>query len=111
MSIKLFIVLAVLMGTNQILGTCYGSWKEGFSVELLWAGIKKVFFLALGYGALAFAARYASQYVPSAEYLSGILIEPIAKYFSKICESLRKLLNDSVTETVAQKKRDDVEKP
>lgn len=104
MSVKLFIVLIVLMGANQILGTCYGSWKEGFRVELLWAGIKKIFFLALGYGALAFAARYASQYVPSAEYLSGVLVEPIAKYFSKICESLRNLLNDSVTETVARRK-------
>lgn len=56
-------------------------------------------------GALAFAARYAAQYVPSAEYLSGILVEPIAKYFSKICESLRGLLNDSVSENVVKKKQ------
>lgn len=105
MSIKLIAVLVVLMIVNQIVGTTYGSWKRGFQKDLLWKGLWKIFCLALGYGALAFAAHYASQYVPSAEYLSGILIEPIAKYFSKICESLRHLLDDSVTEIMEQKRQ------
>lgn len=105
MSIKLIAVLIVLMFVNQVVGTSYGAWKEGFQKDLLWKGIWKIICLAAGYGALAFAAHYASQYVPSAEYLSGILIEPIAKYFSKICESLRRLLDDSVAEVVEQKRQ------
>ena len=105
MSIKLIIVLVVLMVVNQFIGTTYGSWKNGFQKELLVKGFWKIVCLAIGYGALAFASHFASQYVPSAEYLSGILIEPIAKYFSKICESLRRLLDDSVTEIVEQKRQ------
>ncbi len=105
MSIILIIVLLVLMGVNQIIGTTYGSWKNGFKKELLWAGLLKIGYLAIGYGALAFAAHFASQYVPAAEYLSGILVEPIAKYFSKICESLRKLLDDSVEKNIEQKRQ------
>lgn len=105
MCLTLICVLLILMGVNQIIGTTYGSWKAGFKKELLYTGLLKIFYLAIGYGALAFAAHFASQYVPAAEYLSGILIEPIAKYFSKICESLRKLLADSVTETAVQKEQ------
>lgn len=106
MSLILIIVLVVLMAVNQIIGTTYGSWKQGFSKDLLITGLLKILYLALGYGALAFAAHFASQYIPEAGYLSGILIEPIAKYFSKICESLRKLLDDSVSVIVEAKKRD-----
>ena len=103
MSIKLIIVLVVLMAVNQIVGTSYGTWKDGFSKDKLLSGLWKIGSLALGYGALAFAAHFAAQYIPSAEYVSGILVEPIAKYFSKICESLRCLLSDSVTKNVEQK--------
>lgn len=106
MSITLIVVLVVLMIVNQVIGTSYGSWKEGFKKELLLSGLWKIASLALGYGALAFAAHYASQYVPSAKYLSGILVEPIAKYFSKICESLRRLLGDSVSENIEKKNKD-----
>lgn len=105
MSMKLIVVLLILMGVNQVIGTGYGTWKKGFQKDLLWKGIWKIGCLGLGYSALAIAAKYALNYVPSAEYLSGILIEPIAKYFSKICESLRRLLDDSVTEVVEQKRK------
>jgi len=94
-SIKLIITLVVLMIVNQVLGSTYGAWKNGFSKELFWKGVKKIVFLGIGYGALALASHFASEYVPATEYISGILIEPIAKYFSKICESLRGLLSDS----------------
>lgn len=104
MSLTLIAVLVVLMVVNQVVGTSYGAWKNGFKWSLLWAGLWKIGSLAIGYGALALAAHFASEYVPATEYLSGILVEPIAKYFSKICESLRKLLSDSVSETVEQKK-------
>ncbi|MBQ9940001.1 MAG: hypothetical protein IJO74_00465 [Clostridia bacterium] len=106
MSINLILVLLFLMLTNQIIGTSYGSWKNGFSKELLGKGLLKIFYLAIGYGALAFAAHFASEYVPAAEYISGILIEPIAKYFSKICESLRRLLSDSVSDIIKSGKEE-----
>lgn len=105
MSITLISVLIVLMIVNQIIGTSYGAWKEGFEKEKLLSGLWKILSLAIGYGALAFASCFAAQYVPSAEYLSGILIEPIAKYFSKICTTLRQLLDDSATDNVEQKRR------
>ena len=92
-SLSLLAVLVILMTVNQLLGTGYGSWKEGFNKDLFTSGLKKFGSLLLGYGALAFSAHFAGDYVPNAEYLSGILIEPIARYFSKICDSLRSLLN------------------
>lgn len=94
MSLELLAVLLVLMAVNQLLGTGYGSWKSGFDKALFVRGLKKVGLLLLGYGALAFATHFAGSYVPSVEYLSGILLEPIARYFTKICDSLRNLLNE-----------------
>lgn len=103
MSATLFIVLIVLMAANQIIGTTYGTWKKGFNKPLFCSGLLKIAQLAVGYGALALAAHFASQYVPAAEYLNGILVEPIARYFSKICESLRLLLSESATEIAKRK--------
>jgi len=94
MSLELLAVLVVLMAVNQALGTGYGSWKDGFNKPLFWRGLKKIGLLLLGYGALAFATHFAGAYVPTAEYLSGILLEPIARYFTKICDALRNLLNE-----------------
>lgn len=100
MSLVLIVVLIVLMSINQIIGTSYGSWKVGFKKDLLISGLLKITYLALGYGALAFAVHFASQYVPPIEYLNGILVEPIAKYFTKICDSLRRLLDEPVVKNV-----------
>lgn len=96
MSVKLMIALAVLLFTNQLLGTLSGSWKDGYNKALFVKGLKKIGIIALGYGALGFVSWLAGKYVPSAEYLSGLLIEPISKYFSKICETLRGMLGAEV---------------
>ena len=104
MSITLIITLIVLMIVNQVLGSAYGAWKNGFSKDLFWKGVKKIAYLGIGYGALAFAAHFAAEYIPATEYISGILIEPIAKYFSKICESLRGLLSDSPSDYIKKEK-------
>lgn len=101
MSLKLLVVLLVLMAVNQLLGAGYGTWKSGFDRAYFWSGVKKVGLILLGYSALAFAVHYAGNYVPNMEYLSGILVEPIAKYFTKICESLRSLINEPAKRTVA----------
>lgn len=34
------------------------------------------------------------------EYLSGILLEPIARYFIKVCDALKNLLNESTKDVV-----------
>ena len=94
MSLQLIFILVVLMAANQIIGTGYGSWKTGFNSDLFFKGIKKVSLLLVGYGAIALAAYFAADYIPKAEYLSGILLEPIAKYFAKVCDSLKHLLNE-----------------
>lgn len=106
MSLKLFVVLVILMAVNQLLGTAYGTWKTKFDRRFFAKGFWKVVYLAAGYGAIAIAARYAGDYIPNIEYLSGILLEPIAKYFSKICESLRGLLNDSASDFKEQPDKD-----
>lgn len=95
MSLQLIFILVVLMAANQIIGTGYGSWKSGFNSDLFFKGFKKIFLLFVGYGAIALAAHFAADALPKAEYLSGILLEPIAKYFTKVCDSLKQLLNES----------------
>ncbi len=100
MSVKLVIVLVILMGANQVIGTGYGWWKSGFNGQLFLKGIYKIAVLAIGYGAIAFAAKYASAVIPQMEYLSGILLEPIARYFIKVCDSLKNFLNKSTKEVV-----------
>ena len=82
--------------------------EGGLQSKKLGYGLWKIVNLAAAYGAIAFAAKFAAQYVPSAEYLSGVLFEPIAIYFTKICKSLRSLLADSVDENI--KKRDEEKK-
>lgn len=94
MSVQLIGILVILMLANQIIGTGYGSWKEGFSKELFWKGVKKIILLFVGYGAIALAVHFAAGYVPKIEYLNGILLEPIAKYFAKVCDALKQLLNE-----------------
>ena len=94
LSIHLIIILVVLMAANQIIGTGYGSWKSGFDKGLFLRGVEKVFLLLIGYGAIALAVHFAADYIPKVEYLSGILLEPIARYFTKVCESLKQLLNE-----------------
>ena len=95
MSFQLMCVLVVLMVANQLIGTGYGSWKEGFSWPLFCRGVKKICLLFVGYGAIALTVHLAADHIPKIEYLNGILLEPIAKYFTKVCSSLKQLLNES----------------
>ena len=101
MSFQLICVLVVLMVANQLIGTGYGSWKEGFSRALFWKGVKKIVLLFVGYGAIALAVHFAADYIPKIEYLNGILLEPIAKYFTKVCDALKQLLNEPTKTAVS----------
>ena len=94
MSFQLICILLVMMIANQAIGTGYGSWKSGYNQALFWRGVKKIALLFIGYGASALTVHFAADYIPKAEYLNGILLEPIAKYFTKVCDSLKQLLNE-----------------
>lgn len=96
MSIKLFIILIGLMLANQLMGTTYGTWKKGFNKAVFCSGCYKLGILCLGYGTVAVTARYAGEYIPGAEYISGLLLEPIARYFTKLVETLRNMVMDKV---------------
>lgn len=94
LSVQLIGILVILMLANQVIGTGYGSWKVGFSKALFWKGVKKIILLAVGYGTIALTVHFAADYIPKIEYLNGILLEPIAKYFTKVCDALKQLLNE-----------------
>lgn len=92
--LKLFFVLMGLMTVNQIMGTTYGTWKEGFQKEKFEIGLYKMAILCIGYGAVALTALLAGEYIPGAEYVSGLLLDPIARYFTKLVTDLRCMVNE-----------------
>lgn len=63
MSFKLIGVLIALMVVNQIIGTGYGTWKEGFNKQVFWKGVTKVLYLLLGYGVIALTINLAAEFV------------------------------------------------
>lgn len=96
-SFRLVGILFILMIANQLVGTSYGAIVEGFKAEKLKVGLWKTFTTFLGYAVIVIAANYTDNYIPGSEYLSGILLEPIAGYFSKIIEKLKVLISTDVS--------------
>ncbi len=104
MSIILFIVLCVLMVANQMIGIANGWYRDGFSIHKMVCGLQKYGIILLGYGAIAFTAFFAGRYIPQMEYISGLLLEPIARYFIKLLNRLRIVLNDSIDDVIEHKR-------
>lgn len=104
MSIILFLVLCVLMVANQMIGIANGWYRDGFSIHKMVCGFQKYGIILLGYGAIAFTAYISGKYIPEMEYISGILLEPIAKYFVKLLNRLRVVLNDNVEDVIEHKR-------
>lgn len=104
MSIILFILLCVLMVANQMIGIANGWYRDGFSLHKMVCGFQKYGIILLGYGAIALTAYVAGRYIPQMEYISGILLEPIAKYFVKLLNRLRVVLNDNIEDVIDHKK-------
>ena len=102
MCIKLFLVLLLLMIVNQLMGTGYGAWKEGFQREKFLAGCYKLLVLCLGYGTVAVSAYAAGAYIEAAQYISGLLIEPVCRYFAKLVGTLRSMVEEK---TVGQQEK------
>lgn len=103
MSIKLIAVLAVLMLANQVIGISYGAFKDGFSWNKLKYGVWKMFTALLGYAAIAFAAYFANDYIKGIDYVSGILLEPIALYFLNVIDKLKQLINEDISAVIRGK--------
>lgn len=83
------------MAVNQLMGTGYGVWKDGFDKVKFFNGLHKIVLLAVGYGTVAMAAHFAGNYIGDAEYISGLLIDPIVRYFAKLIGNLKVLVSDS----------------
>lgn len=103
MSIKLIGVLTVLMLVNHVVGTSYGAFKDGFDRRKFAYGTWKFLTVLGGYAAIAFAAYYANDYIKGIEYISGILLEPIARYFVNVIDKLKELVNENVGAAVMEK--------
>ena len=104
MSITLILVLCVLMVANQMIGIANGWYRDGFSIHKMVCGLQKYGIILLGYGAIALTAFVAGRYIPQMEYISGILLEPIAKYFIKLLNRLRIVLNDNIDDVIEHKR-------
>lgn len=94
MCIKLFLVLMLLLAVNQVMGAGYGAWTEGFQKDKFLAGLYKLLILCLGYGTLALSSHVAGAYIEEAQYISGLLIEPVCRYFAKLTGTLRNMVEE-----------------
>ncbi len=104
MSIVLFMILCVLMVANQMIGIANGWYRDGFSLHKMVCGLQKYGIILLGYGAIALIAFVAGKYFSQFEYISGLLLEPIAKYFIKLLNRLRVVLNDNIEDVIEHKR-------
>lgn len=102
-SFKMVGILFILMAANQLVGTSYGAIVEGFKADKLKVGLWKMFTTFLGYAVIVISVNYAENYVQGSQYLSGILLEPIASYFNKIIEKLKTLITTDVSEIYANR--------
>jgi len=92
MSIRLILVLFVLMFVNQCVGVSYGAFREGFRRDKFEAGIWRYATVLAGYAAIALTVYLARDTVEGIEYVSGLLLEPIARYFLKLVQKLKKIV-------------------
>ncbi len=100
MSIALFMVLCGMMVANQIIGIANGWYREGFSLRKMVAGFQKYGIILFGYGMIAAASYVLGNYFPKAEIISGILLDPIAKYFVKLLNRLRNVVSDNIEDVL-----------
>jgi hypothetical protein len=94
MSIRLIVVLFVLMFVNQCVGVSYGAFREGFRRDKLDAGLWRYATVLAGYAAIALTVWLAKDTVDGIEYLSGLLLEPIAHYFLKLVRKLKRIVEN-----------------
>ncbi len=92
MSLLLMFLLFVLLFVNYVIGFVRGIVLEGFDMQKFKQGGIHYLLVAFGFGALACFAFFAGKKFEGFEYLSGILLDPIARYFVKLLDTLREFL-------------------
>lgn len=95
MSIHLMAALFILMITNHFLGSFKGTCQEHFQTKRFMEGIRKITTIAIGYGIIAFIAYLAKDVIDEIEYISGLLLKPIAEYFLKLIDNVQGLIQEA----------------
>lgn len=103
-SIVLLLILCALMLINQVIGISNGWYREGFSLTKMVCGFQKYGIILVGYAAIALIAFFGGKSIPQLEYLSGLLLEPIARYFAKLVGRLTKVLNDDIEDVIQHRR-------
>lgn len=92
MSLNLLFIMTALLLADYVVGLLYGIWNEGFDKEKCIKGAQKHFLIFAGYGALALIAYVSAMRLPEMEYLSGLLLDPIARYFLKLLDRMKEFM-------------------
>ena len=92
MSLKLLFIMTALLLADYVVGLLHGIWNEGFDKEKCIKGAQKYFLIFVGYGAIALIAYISAMRLAEMEYLSGLLLEPIARYFLKLLDRMKGLM-------------------
>jgi len=103
-SMVLLLILCALMVINQVIGISNGWYREGFSLTKMVCGFQKYGIILIGYAAIALIAFFGGKAIPQLEYLSGLLLEPIARYFSKLVGRLTKVLGDDIEDVIQHRR-------
>jgi len=93
MSLNLLFIMTALLLTDYAVGLLYGIWNGGFDKEKCIRGAQRYFLIFAGYGALALIAHLSSYRFEGMQYLSGLLLEPIARYFVRLLDRLKGLFS------------------
>ena len=93
MVLSLLYLLAILIVVNFVIGCLRGIWNEGFKKDKFFKGLITYALILLGFAAIDLFAYAAGQKIQGFVYLAGILLDPIARYFVKLLDTLRELLD------------------
>ncbi len=91
MSLNLLFIMTALLLADYVVGLLYGIWNGGFDKEKCIKGAQRYFLIFAGYGALALIAHLSSYRFEGMQYLSGLLLEPIARHFVRLLDRLKAL--------------------
>lgn len=87
----LFIMLAVFV-TDFVVEVLYGVFSKQLEQHMVKGLAAKYVLLLIGFGAIALISWAAQYWFDGAKYLSGILLEPIARYFIALMDKLRMIM-------------------
>lgn len=93
MSLNLLFIMTGFLLADYMVGLLHGIWNEGFDKGKCIKGAQRYFLIFAGYGALALIAHLSSYRFEEMKYLSGLLLEPIARHFVRLIDRLKSLFS------------------